>query len=101
MLHFGCELVQSDSFVHIKMSYYWFNRQELLQKAKNKYHNCGGKEKAAEYYLENRVFFWKNKQNISIETCQKNKKKQKVNMERIDTEKWNKMQDKILIFCIV
>ena len=41
------------------MSYYWFNRQELLQKAKNKYHNCGGKEKAAEYYLENRVFFLK------------------------------------------
>ena len=36
------------------MSYYWFNRQELLQKAKNKYHNCGGKEKAAEYHLQNR-----------------------------------------------
>ena len=30
-------------FVHIKMSYYWFNRQELLQKAKDKYHNDGGK----------------------------------------------------------
>ena len=36
------------------MSYDWFNRQELLQKTKDKYHNCGGKEKAAEYYLENR-----------------------------------------------
>ena len=31
------------------MSYYWVNRQELLQKAKKKYDN-GGKEKAAEYY---------------------------------------------------
>ena len=31
------------------MSYYWLNRQELLQKAKNKYEN-GGKEKAAKYY---------------------------------------------------
>ena len=30
------------------MSYYWFNRQELLRKAKEKYHNCGGKDKAAE-----------------------------------------------------
>ena len=40
------------SFVHTKMSYYWFNRYKLLQKAKDKYHNCGGK--AAEYYLENR-----------------------------------------------
>ena len=37
------------------MSYYWFNRQELLKKAKGKHHNCDGKEKGAEYYLENRV----------------------------------------------
>ena len=36
------------------MSYYWFNRQELLLKAKDRYHNCVGREKAAEYYLENR-----------------------------------------------
>ena len=40
-------------FVHIKMNYYWFHRQELLQKSKDRYHNCGGKEKAAKYYLEN------------------------------------------------
>ena len=36
------------------MSYYWFNRQELIEKATNKYHNGGGKEIAAEYYLKNR-----------------------------------------------
>ena len=35
------------------MSYYWFNR-EVLQKAEEKYHNCGGKEKAAEYYRTNK-----------------------------------------------
>ena len=35
---------------YIKMSYYWFNRQEILQKAKEKY----SKEKAAEYYLQNK-----------------------------------------------
>ena len=35
------------------MSYYWFNKQEILQKAKEKYDN-GGKEKAAEYYQANR-----------------------------------------------
>ena len=40
-------------FVSIKMSYYWFNRQELLQKAKEKYDN-GGKEKAAEYCQDNK-----------------------------------------------
>ena len=31
------------------MSYYWFNRKEM-QKAKERY----SKEKAAEYYLENK-----------------------------------------------
>ena len=32
------------------MSYYWFNRQEILQKAKERYF----KEKAAEYYAQNK-----------------------------------------------
>ena len=36
------------------MSYYWFNRQELLKKAKTKYHNKGGKEKAAKYYEDDK-----------------------------------------------
>ena len=39
-------------FVHIKTSYYWFNK-DLLQKAKDRYYNCGGKEKAAIKYLKN------------------------------------------------
>ena len=30
-------------FVHIKMSYHWFNRQELLKEAKDRVHNFGGK----------------------------------------------------------
>ena len=34
------------------MSYYQFNRQEILQKAKGKY----SKVKAAEYYLKNKEF---------------------------------------------
>ena len=32
------------------MSYYWFNKKEILQKAKGR---CS-KEKAAEYYLQNK-----------------------------------------------
>ena len=32
------------------MSYHWFNRNEILQKAKERY----SKEKADEYYLENK-----------------------------------------------
>ena len=34
----------------MKLSYYWFNRKEILQKAKGRY----SKEKAAEYYLKNK-----------------------------------------------
>ena len=33
------------------MSYYWFNRKEILQKAKERY----SEEKAAEYYSQNKV----------------------------------------------
>ena len=32
------------------MNYDWFNRQEILQKAKEKY----PKEKAAQYYVQNK-----------------------------------------------
>ena len=41
-------------FVPIKISYYWFKRRELSQKAKEKYYHCGCKEKAAEYYIKNK-----------------------------------------------
>ena len=54
-LHWGYELTEQGFFnelrnEHIKMNYYWFNRQEILQKAKEKY----PKEKAAEYYAQNK-----------------------------------------------
>ena len=34
----------------IKMNHYWFNKQEILQKTKENY----SKEKAAEYYKQNK-----------------------------------------------
>ena len=45
--------------------YYWFNRKELLKIAHDKYHNKGGKEKAAEYYQKNKEMIKKEKE-ISI-----------------------------------
>ena len=36
------------------MNYHWFNKQELLKKAKEKHYNNGGKEKAAKYYKDNK-----------------------------------------------
>ena len=55
LLHRGYELNEKYFFIDltnscIKMSYYWFNRKEVLQKAKERY----SKEKAAEYYLQNK-----------------------------------------------
>ena len=55
LLHWGYELTEKDFSINstnycIKMSYYQFNRQEILQKAKERY----SKEKAAKYYLENK-----------------------------------------------
>ena len=44
------------------MSYYWFNRQEILQEAKERY----SKEKAAEYYLKSKEAIKKKK---SRERC--------------------------------
>ena len=52
-------------FVTINMSYYWFNREELLKKANEKYHNKGGKQKAGEYYKKNKEAI-KEKQETSI-----------------------------------
>ena len=54
-MHGGYELTEEDFFnelknQRIKMSYYWFNSQEILQKAKERY----SKEKAAEYYEQNK-----------------------------------------------
>ena len=41
------------------MSYYQFNRQEIFQKAKERY----SKDKAAEYYLKNKESIKENSKN--------------------------------------
>ena len=51
------------------MSYYWFNRQEILQKTKERY----SKEKAAEYYLRNKEAI-KKRQEIVIKTYRRRRK---------------------------
>ena len=51
------------------MSYYWFNRKEIWQKAKERY----SKEKAAKYYLENKEAI-KEKSNNRYKNLSKEKK---------------------------
>ena len=56
----------------MKMSYYWFNGQEILQKAKEKY----SKEKAAEYYKQNKETI-KEKSRERYKNLSQDKKRQK------------------------
>ena len=60
------------------MSCYWFNRKETLQKAKERY----SKEKAAEYYLENKEAIKKKSRdrykNLSKEEDQRVSKKKDI-----------------------
>ena len=97
-MHWGYELVENDLlwftfFVHIKWVIIFFNTQELLKKAKDRYHNGGGKENAAEYYFENKEVLRKNAKNkyrnLSIE-----KKEAKIEYKKKDIEKWQKMKKK-------
>ena len=60
------------------MSYYWFNRQEILQKAKEEY----SKEK--EYYLQNKEAI----KEKAIETCHKKKKNKLESIRRKNNRNW-------------
>ena len=83
------------------MSYHWFNRQELLQKAKDRYHNCGGKEKASKYYIKNKEVLKENTINKSKDLSGE-EKETKENMQRIDIETWQEIKERVkrvLIFC--
>ena len=52
-----------------KNELYWFNRQEIQQKAKERY----SKEKAAEYHLRNKEAIKKNQESV-IKACHKKEK---------------------------
>ena len=76
-------------FVHIKLSY-WFDRQELLQKANDRYHNCGGREKAAEHYIANKdIIKEKSKNNDTILSEENKKAKRKSGRNRYKNMKEN------------
>ena len=65
------------------MSYYWFNRKEILQKAKDRY----SKEKAAQYYLQNKEAI-KKSQWIDTKNCQKKKKTRLKSIKDKDISNW-------------
>ena len=66
------------------MSYYWFNRSKILKNTLNKYHNKGGKEKAAKYYVANKEVLRKDARNKYRNMSKKEKDiKRKYQRERL------------------
>ena len=49
-----CSLSQAFFSFIVKMSYYKKNKEVLLEKAYDKYHYRGGKERTKKYYQENK-----------------------------------------------
>ena len=58
----------------------------MLKKVYDKYHNRGGKKKAAEHDKKNRGIITE-KREISTQTCQKRIKEEKLNIKKKDTDK--------------
>ena len=65
------------------MSYYWFKREELLEKEKIKYHNKGSKEKAAKYYEDNKKV---------IKEKARNRKEEKESKRQYSRNRYNKLK---------
>ena len=72
------------------MGYHCYNKQELLQKAKEKYHNCGGKENAAEYYLVNKDVIKEKANNQYKNLSEEEKEAKKIN----NKDRYEKMKEK-------
>ena len=60
------------------MSYYWFNKQELLKKAKEKYHNNDSKENAPKYYLDNKDVLKEKARNVYRNLSEEEKEEQRL-----------------------
>ena len=78
------------------MSYYWFNRQDILQKSKERY----SKEKAAEYYLQNKEVIKEKAnnryKNLSEEEKNKVKEYQKKRYQELIQYKKETLKNKLI-----
>ena len=83
------------------MSYYWFNRQEILQKAKER---CS-KEKAAEYYAQNKEAIKETSgeryKNLSQEEKYKIKEYQRKNIKSWFSIKKEVLKNNFFVFSLI
>ena len=71
------------------MIYYWLNRREILQKAKEKY----SKEKAAEYYKQNKKAIKESQESV-IKTCHKKKRTRLKSTQEKNIKNWFSIKKK-------
>ena len=71
------------------MSYYWFNRQEILPKAKERY----SKEKAAQYYLQSKEAIKRSQESV-IKTCHKKKRTRLKSTKEKNIKNWFSIKKK-------
>ena len=83
------------------MNYDWFNRQEILQKAKEKY----SKEKAAEYYAQNKEAMKEKSRerykNLSQEEKYKIKEYQRKNIKSWFSIKKEVLKNNFFVFSLI
>ena len=75
------------------MSCHFINKQELLQKAEDRYYKGedNGKDKVAEFYIINKEVLKENAKN-KYRNLSEEKKMQKENMNEIDIETWQRIK---------
>ena len=66
------------------MSYYWLNREKLLENTWHNYHNKGEKQKAAKYYVANQKVLREDARN-KYRNLSKNEKNKKGSIKEKDT----------------
>ena len=71
------------------MSYYWFNRQEISQKAKER----DSKEKATEYYLKNKEAIKENARN-RYKNLPREEKDKIIEYQKKDIKNWFSIKKK-------
>ena len=72
------------------MNYYWFDRQELFKKTKEKYNNRCGKKKAAKYYQDNKDVIREKAKNKYRNLTEKEKELQR----KASRDRYNKIKSK-------
>ena len=82
------------------MSYYWFNRKEILQKAKERY----SKEKVDENYLQNKEAIKEKSKNrykiLSKEEKDEIKEHQRKKHQQLKKKKKEALQNKLVLFLL-